>query len=35
MITFSHEPPHQPYRIHLTRTWRVTGAVLLAHVAVA
>lgn len=35
MITLSHEPPHRPYRIHITRTWRVTGAVLLAHVAVA
>ncbi len=35
MITLSHEPPRRPYRIHLTRTWRVTGAVLLAHVAVA
>jgi periplasmic protein TonB len=35
MITLSHEPPRRPYRTHLTRTWRVTGAVLLAHVAVA
>jgi periplasmic protein TonB len=35
MITLSHEPPRRPYRIRLTRTWRVTGAVLLAHVAVA
>lgn len=35
MITFSHEPPRRPYRIHHSRTWRVTGAVLLAHVAVA
>jgi periplasmic protein TonB len=35
MITLSHEPPRRPYHIHLTRTWRVTGAVLLAHVAVA
>jgi len=35
MITLSHELPRRPYRIHLTRTWRVTGAVLLAHVTVA
>jgi protein TonB len=35
MITLSHEPPRRPYRIHFSRTWRVTGAVLLAHVAVA
>lgn len=35
MIPLSHEPTRRPYRIHLTRTWRVTGAVLLAHVAVA
>ena len=35
MITLSQELPRRPYRIHLTRTWRVTGAVLLAHVAVA
>jgi len=35
MITLSHEPPRRPYRIHHSRTWRVTGAVLLAHIAVA
>ena len=35
MINLSHEPQRRPYRIHLTRTWRVTGTVLLAHVAVA
>ncbi|TXI58704.1 MAG: energy transducer TonB [Limnohabitans sp.] len=35
MITLSHEPPHRPYRIHLSRNWRVTGAVLLAHMALA
>lgn len=28
------EPPRRPYRIHHTRTWRVTGAVLLAHATV-
>lgn len=30
-----HEPLHRPYRIHNKRTWSVTGAVLLAHAAVA
>lgn len=35
MITLSHEPPRRPYRIHHSRTWRVTGAVLLAHIGVA
>lgn len=30
-----HEPPRRPYRIHHSRAWRVTGAVLLAHVCVA
>ena len=35
MITLSHEPPRRPYRIHHSRTWRVTGTVLLAHFAVA
>jgi len=35
MITLSHEPPRRPYRIHRSRTWRVTGAVLLAHMALA
>jgi protein TonB len=34
MITLSHEPPRRPYRIHHSRTYRVTGAVLLAHVTV-
>ena len=35
MITLSHERLRRPYRIHRSRTWRVTGAVLLAHVALA
>jgi protein TonB len=34
MINLSHEPPRRPPRFHLTRTGRVTGAVLLAHAAV-
>ncbi len=29
------EPMRQPYRIHKTRTWRVTGAVILGHVGLA
>ena len=29
------EPMRQPYRIHHSRTWRVTGAVMLGHVGVA
>ncbi len=30
-----HEPPRRAHHIHSSRTWRVTGAVLLAHAAVA
>ena len=29
------DPMRQPYRIHKSRTWRVTGAVMLGHVGVA
>lgn len=29
------DPMRQPYRIHQSRTWRVTGAVMLGHVGVA
>lgn len=29
------EPMRQPYRIHHSRTWRVTGAVMLGHIGVA
>jgi protein TonB len=32
---FQDHEPYRPYRIHNSRTWRVTGAVLLAHAGVA
>ena len=35
MTTLVHEPPRRPHRIHHRRTWRVTGAVLLAHAGLA
>jgi periplasmic protein TonB len=35
MTTFTHAPPHRPDQIHHNPTWRVTGAVLLAHAALA
>ena len=35
MTTLVHEPPRRPYRIHHSRTWRVTAAVLLAHAGLA
>lgn len=35
MTTFAHHLPRRPCRIHHSRTWRVTGAVLLAHTALA
>ncbi len=35
MTTIAHDPPRRPYRIHHSRTWRVTGVVLLAHAGLA
>ncbi len=35
MSTLAHEPSGQSYRLHPTRTWRVTGTVLLAHAGLA
>ena len=35
MTTLAHDPPRRPYRIHHSRTWRVTGAVLVAHAGMA
>ena len=35
MTTRAQKPPDWPYRIHQSRTWRVTGAVLLAHAGLA
>ena len=35
MSTLAHEPSGQSCRLHPTRTWRVTGTVLLAHAGLA
>ncbi len=35
MTTLVYEPPRRPNRIHHSRTWRVTGAVLMAHAGMA
>ena len=35
MTTLAQKPPDWPYRIHHSRTWRVTDAVLLAHAGLA